>query len=46
MTFCGGDTAEDGFETPGKGRGVEIGCRKGSFDPFKDFRSDFMMERF
>jgi hypothetical protein len=42
MTFCGGETAEEGLEIPGKGKGVEIGWRTGSLLPFRDFRRDFM----
>lgn len=45
MTFCGGEIAEDGLESAGRGRGVDIGCRKGcSLVPFSDFRRDFMVE--
>lgn len=43
MTFCGGETAEEGLEIPGKGNGVEIGCRTGSLLPLRDFRRDFML---
>lgn len=45
MTFWGGEIADEGLARDGKGKGVDIGCRKGcSLVPFRDFRRDFMVE--
>jgi hypothetical protein len=43
MTFCGGNTEEGGFETAGRGRGVDIWFRI-SLLPLRDFLRDFMVK--
>lgn len=42
MTFCGGRIAVGGFDTGGRGSGVDIWSLGESLDPLRDFLRDLM----
>ncbi len=44
MTFCGGRMDDGGFDTAGRGMGVDIWLRTESLLPLRDFRRDFIVQ--